>query len=105
MPFVPLGKITPNCFALTGKSPGGRGNAEVSRFGQKDVLHPHAHFEVAFVVAHAVVEEDRQHVVKVLDLDLDRKGLVPEVPQATCQLLSGSVVLMVIILIRKKRRH
>lgn len=64
-----------------------RRNPEITIFGQRDVLHTEAHLVVLLVASHAVVEEQSERVLVVLDASLGREWFVAEVAQAArCEL-------------------
>ena len=89
----------------------GRRHSEISVLWQDNVLRPDAHLKVFFVIRHPIVEENGQSVLEVLNLgphlkmwcfplylkkgDTHRERLIPEVPQAPCQLLGGAIVLTI----------
>merc|ERR1719234_1475601 len=73
----------------------GRRNSKVSILWQDNVLRADTHLKVLFVVRHPVVEENCQGVLEVLNLGSHRERLISEVSEATCQLLSGTIVLVV----------
>ena len=86
-------------------------HSEISILWQNNVFRPDAHLKVLVVVGHSIVEEDSQGVLEVLNLSphlkigcfpedvsilkgqTHRERLIPEVSQAPCQLLGGTVVL------------
>ena len=89
---------------------GGRRHSEISILWQDHVLGPYAHLKVLVVVGHPIVEENSQGVLEVLDLGphlkiwcfadiledgTHRERFIPEVSQATCQLLGGTIVLKI----------
>ena len=88
----------------------GRRHSKISVLWQDNVLRSDAHLKVLLIVRHPVVEENSQSVLEVLNLgshlkmwcfplilkgDTHRERLVPEVPQAPCQLLGGAIVLTI----------
>ena len=60
-----------------------RGDAEVAELGQDDVLHPHTHFIILVVVAHAIMKLYGERVFVVLDFGPHSKRFVPEIPETT----------------------
>ncbi len=83
---------------VVGQATGRRRDAKVAKGREEDVLRAQTQLVVVLVVGVAAVEHHRQHVLVVLNLGADGKGLVAKVAQAALQLLVDAVGVVVVAL-------
>ena len=81
---------------VIGQASSSCGYPKIPVLWQDDILRSDTKLEIFVIVGHAVVYEDCEGVLVILNLGTDREGLVTEIPETPGQLLSDAVILMIV---------
>ena len=71
-------------------------NSKISILWQHYIFRSHTQFKVFVIVWHAIVYEDRECVLVILNLGSHREWFVPEISETSSNLLSDSIILVII---------